>query len=73
VYRIRATPSAVWAGTDQGVLKFDRERQRWVHFTTADGLPDNRVRAIHPDGDYIWFGTAAGLTRFYWNSPFRID
>ncbi len=73
VYRIRATPSAVWAGTDQGVLKFDRERQRWVRFTMEDGLPDNRVRAMYPDGDYIWFGTAAGLTRFYWNSPFRID
>jgi ligand-binding sensor domain-containing protein len=73
IHRILATEEAVWVATDNGVLKFDRERQRWVHYTLEDGLPDMRVYALFPDGDYIWFGTAAGLTQFYWNSPHRID
>ena len=35
------------------------------NWTTADGLPDNSVRAIveTPDG-YLWMGTANGLARF---------
>ncbi len=73
INRILATEAAIWAATDNGVWKFDRLDERWVHYTTADGLPDNRVLSLYPDGDYIWFGTPAGLTQFYWNSPRRID
>jgi ligand-binding sensor domain-containing protein len=65
--------SAAWLGTDDGVLKFDKRRSRWRRFTVEDGLPDNVVHYILLDGDFIWFGTPEGLTRFYWNSPYRID
>jgi len=73
IHRILATEAAVWVATENGVLKFDRQSERWVHFNLEDGLPDRRVYSLYPDGDYIWFGTAVGLTRFYWNSPYRID
>jgi len=73
INRIKATYQAVWVATNQGVLKFDREQQRWVSFTTRDGLADDRVYAIQLDGDFIYFGTSRGLTRFYWNNPFRND
>ncbi len=73
VNRIIATKKAVWAGTDYGVMKYNRKSKSWRTFTIEDGLLDNRIYAILPDGDHIWFGSELGLTRFYWNSPNRID
>jgi hypothetical protein len=37
----------------------------WTHFTTSDGLADDRVNtvAIDPNGS-VWFGTENGLSRF---------
>lgn len=70
---ITVDDSAAWIATDKGVLKFDKGRKRWRRFTVQDGLPDNVVNWILLDGNYIWFGTSEGLTRFYWNSPYRID
>ncbi len=73
VNRLVADTSAVWAATNKGVLKYDRKRKRWRRFTIEDGLPSNEVFSLCLDGDYIWFGTRSGLTRFYWNSPYRVD
>ncbi len=73
VIRILATKQATWVATNQGVLKYDKEMQYWRQYTVQDGLSDNRVYSLQIDGDYIYFGTARGLTRFYWNSPFRAD
>ncbi|MDZ7271001.1 MAG: hypothetical protein ONB17_05245 [candidate division KSB1 bacterium] len=73
VNRMTADTSAVWAATDKGVLQYDRKRKRWRLFTVEDGLPTNVVFSLCLDGDYIWFGTPSGLTRFYWKSPYRID
>jgi ABC-type branched-subunit amino acid transport system substrate-binding protein len=33
----------------------------WRTFTTGDGLPDDRVLAVHVAGDALWVGTAGGL------------
>jgi len=73
INRILASKDAIWAATQNGVLKYDKLRERWVHFTMLDGLPSNEVYSLLLDGDYIWFGSARGLTRFYWNSPYRVD
>ena len=73
ILTIRATPKAVWLGTTNGVLKYSKRRKFWRKFNQIDGLLDQRVQFILPDGDYIWFGTREGLTRFYWNAPYRID
>ena len=73
ILSIRATAKAVWLGTTNGVYKYDKRRKFWRKFNQADGLLDPRVQFILPDGDYIWFGTREGLTRFYWNAPYRID
>jgi len=35
----------------------------------VDGLLDNLVQDLVLDGDYIWFGTPEGVTRFFWNNP----
>jgi ligand-binding sensor domain-containing protein len=71
---ILADSAAVWVGTEgRGVLKYLKSENRWRTFTTGDGLLDNSVRAILINGDTVWFGTAKGVTRFYWNAPYRRD
>jgi ligand-binding sensor domain-containing protein len=64
---------SAWVATNNGVLKYDKERNLWIEFTVIDGLMSNIVNCIMLDGDYVWFGTPEGLTKFYWNSPYRID
>jgi len=73
VNAILAKDSLVWVGTDQGLWKFDRARNRWHQYTEVDGLIDNRVTALLLDGDYLLIATPEGMTRFYWNEEGRID
>jgi len=42
----------------------DLPRFRWENFTTADGLPDNRVYSVAVDGDRVWAGTDNGLALY---------
>ena len=37
---------------------------RWENFTTADGLPNNRVYSVCVDGNRVWAGTDNGLALF---------
>lgn len=71
--QIAVTQKVLWVATSGGALKMDRSSGVWRVFTTADGLLDDNIQALWLDGDYVWFGTPKGLTRFYWNSPSRID
>lgn len=73
INRILAADKAVWVATNNGLYKYDRARQRWVHYLVEDGLPTNKVYSLYLAGDYIWLGHLKGITRFYWNSPYRID
>lgn len=52
---------ALWvAGAELG--RYDADE--FVRYTTADGLPDNDVSALHRDEDgTIWVGTGDGLAR----------
>ncbi|MFC1712329.1 tetratricopeptide repeat protein [Candidatus Poribacteria bacterium] len=36
----------------------------WLVYNSSDGLSSNDIRALAQDGDYIWVGTAAGVTLF---------
>ena len=47
-----------------GLFAQDLPRFRWENFTTADGLPDNRVYSVCVDGDRIWAGTDNGLALY---------
>jgi len=46
-------------------------RFRWENFTTAQGLPNNRVYSVCVDGDKIWAGTDNGLG-LYQNGKWRV-
>ena len=37
---------------------------RWENFTTANGLPDNRVYCVAVDGERVWAGTDNGLALY---------
>jgi ligand-binding sensor domain-containing protein len=39
-------------------------RFQWQNFTTANGLPDNRVYSVAVDGDRVWAGTDNGLALY---------
>lgn len=55
----------VWFGTfDKGVTMLDKTAGQFTIFTKADGLPHNGILSIAIDGDYFWFGTHGGLTRY---------
>ena len=70
---IAATKNSIWVGTDNGLYKHNLIDKYWRNFTTDDGLLDSVVQKILPDQDYLYIGSPQGLTKFYWNSPNRID
>lgn len=61
----------------EGKTSYDAHRPKadayvytWHRFTTADGLPSNKVMAVHTDKDRVWIGTNEGLV-LYENGKFR--
>ncbi len=49
----------------------DLPRFRWENFSTANGLPDNRVYSVCVDGGRVWAGTDNGLA-LYENGKWRV-
>ncbi len=55
----------LWVGTTEGLYRLNPTDGSQVQYTTADGLPDNRVRALAVDRQgRLWAGTEAGLGLF---------
>jgi len=73
IYALAVTERIVWASTPYGLVRFDPRSDSYRIFTTDDGLFDDFVQVIYPDGDYLWLGTQEGVQRFYWKNPYRID
>lgn len=66
-----AADGALWVGTHNGLNRLSAEdrragRNRFRLYTQADGLPNNTVYGILPEGDgrHLWLSTNAGLARF---------
>lgn len=56
----------LWIGTAGGGLnRFDFDDESFTHFTEANGLPNNVVYGILPDGNgNLWLSTNKGLSKF---------
>jgi len=55
----------LWIGTAGGLNRLDTEEGTFVNFLEADGLPNNVIYGILPDGDNnLWLSTNKGLSRF---------
>ena len=63
----------LWAGTRQGLAKYDSTRQRWVPLSFNDQLPSPNVTALAFQDGILWIGTPQGLGSYTvasnsWNS-----
>ncbi len=57
-----AGEDVLWVGSDKGLSRVSAAGVRT--FTTADGLPDDRIRDVERNGDELLVGTLGGLARF---------
>lgn len=57
--------SILWmASKGGGLIKLNIPHDVITSFNTIDGLADNIVYGIIPDGDFLWLSTENGLSRF---------
>jgi PAS domain S-box-containing protein len=55
----------LWIGTMKGIDKFDRQNDRFTHYTAKNGLPSDSIWGILEDEQgLLWLSTANGLSRF---------
>ncbi len=54
IHGITTDDDVVWFGTNAGLLRYDKLRDVWRHYTTQDGLPNNEIWSITLDGEHIW-------------------
>ena len=58
----------LWIGTNRGIASLDAQRDRFVAFAAADGVPDNginwRSSLAAADGS-VYFGSVSGLLRIF--------
>jgi len=61
---ISADDKNVWVGTDIGISRFSRKDNKWIQYTTLDGLVSDNINAIAVDGNLVWIGTNDGVSQF---------
>jgi len=61
---VAADDKNVWVGTDLGVSKFSRKENKWINYTTLNGMVSDDVQAIAIDGNLIWIGTSNGVSQY---------
>ncbi len=61
---IEREPGWFWVGADQGLYDFEVERETFTRFSEEDGMANNLVYGIIPDGETLWLSTNGGISRF---------
>ena len=61
---IAADSDNVWIATARGVSRWDRQQDKWLHYTMEDGLSNDMVNAVAIDGQWVWFATDEGVSRY---------
>jgi ligand-binding sensor domain-containing protein len=65
VYMERATSGLIWVCTvNSGIYALGKDFEIRHHFTTKDGLIDNRIKKIKIDGEHLWLLSIKGIQRF---------
>ena len=66
LYSVVAEGDNLWMGTKGGGLnQLNLRENKFYHYTTDDGLPDNAIYAVVPDKKgNLWLSTNNGLSRF---------
>ena len=75
VRRLAVNDDVAAVTSDRGLTLIFWARSKPIsrEFTVQDGLPSDRINCLAFQGDYLWIGSDAGLTRFWWNNPNRVD
>jgi ligand-binding sensor domain-containing protein/signal transduction histidine kinase len=55
----------LWVATHSGLSYLDKKTGQWTAFTTKNGLPNNYVKTLLVDGEYLWIGTDKGLATLH--------
>ena len=56
----------LWLATNNGAYLIRLNDFYIEHYLPRDGLAGYRVNKVRIDGDYVWFGTDQGLSRYNW-------
>ena len=57
--------STIWIGSTIGLIRFNKNNiQRQEIYTTKNGLSNQYIYGIVPDGNYLWLSTNVGINRF---------
>lgn len=56
----------LWIATNNGAGFLNIETEEWEKYGVIDGLAGARVFKVIIDGDWVWFGTDRGLTKYNW-------
>jgi signal transduction histidine kinase/ligand-binding sensor domain-containing protein/DNA-binding response OmpR family regulator len=55
----------LWVGTKDGLDRFDRQSEHFIHYSTLNGLPNNVINGIlQDDENNLWVSTNKGLSKF---------
>ncbi len=61
------TADTVWFAADrQGLARYNKAAKDWAFFGEENGLPSSDIieHSLVVDDDYVWVGTAGGLSRY---------
>ena len=61
---IAADSDNVWIATARGISRWNRQQDKWLHYTMEDGLSNDMVNAVAVDGQWVWFATDEGVSRY---------
>ena len=54
-----------WLSSQQGLVRWDRQKNEYRLFTTKDGLPDNTIYAVYEDEQgQLWMSSNYGIIQF---------
>ena len=74
IISIHEAAGFLWLGSDGGLIRLSLENMAEARtFTTAEGLPHNKVYFAIPDGNYLWCGTDWGLSRITLNTALKTN
>ncbi len=53
----------VWFGTNEGLARYDKNKNNWRVFNVQDNLWDDRITSVVLGDRVLWVGTAYGINR----------
>lgn len=61
VHAITGNERTVWFGTNEGLLRYEKEQDLWKTYTISNGLPGSNVLSLQLKADTLFVGTDDGL------------